>query len=64
MDFILWNLQTIMPGKNNDDAELLEAFVSRCGLQNPHLEKELVRTVFELRAMMVNGEYPQTFSVC
>ena len=48
--------------ENNDDAELLKLlYLSLRALQNPHLEKELVRTVFELRAMMVNGEYPQTF---
>jgi DNA repair protein RecO (recombination protein O) len=49
--------------ENNDEAEMLKLlYVTLRALTNPHLDRELVRTVFELRSMVVNGEYPEVFS--
>lgn len=49
--------------ENNDEAEMLKLlYVSLRALLNGHLDKELVRSVFELKAMVINGEYPQVFS--
>ena len=49
--------------ENNDEAEMLKLlYVSLRALLNAHLDKELVRSVFELKAMVINGEYPQVFS--
>ena len=45
--------------ENLDASELLKLlYVSLRALSNPHLEKELVRSVFEMRAMLLDGEYP------
>ncbi len=49
--------------ENNDEVELLKLlYASMRALVNPHLDRELVRRVFELKAMVVNGEYPEVFS--
>lgn len=49
--------------ENNDEAEMLKLlYVSMRALLNPRLDKELVRSVFELKAMVLNGEYPEVFS--
>lgn len=49
--------------ENNDESEMLKLlYVSLRALLNPHLEKELVRSVFELKAMVIGGEYPEVFS--
>lgn len=49
--------------ENNDEAEMLKLlYVSLRALLNTHLDKELVRSVFELKAMVINGEYPQVFA--
>ncbi len=45
--------------ENLDASGLLKLlYVSLRALSNPHLENELVRSVFEMRAMMLDGEYP------
>ena len=50
--------------ENNDEVELLKLlYASMRALANPHLDRELVRRVFELKAMVVNGEYPRCFPV-
>lgn len=50
--------------ENNDEAQMLNLlYVSLRALLNKKLDRELVRTVFELKAMVINGEYPETF-VC
>ena len=36
-------------------------YVSFKALTDERLKKELVKCVFELKAMMINGEYPETF---
>ena len=45
--------------ENLDASSLLKLlYVSLRALANPRLENELVRSVFEMRAMMLDGEYP------
>lgn len=49
--------------EGNDEKEMLNLlYASLRALENPHLDKVLVRYVFELKAMVINGEYPQVFS--
>jgi len=49
--------------ENKDDAELLKLlYVSLRALTNQRLSRELVRYTFELKAMMLNGEYPEVFT--
>lgn len=48
--------------ENNDERELLKLlYVALRALENPRLDRKLVRYVFELKAMVINGEYPQCF---
>lgn len=48
--------------EGNDEKEMLNLlYASLRALENPHLNKTLVRYVFELKAMMINGEYPEVF---
>ncbi len=48
--------------EGNDEKEMLNLlYASLRALENPHLNKTLVRYVFELKAMVINGEYPQVF---
>lgn len=45
--------------ENLEASELLKLlYVSLRALSNPRLENELVRSVFEMRAMLLDGEYP------
>lgn len=45
--------------ENLEASELLKLlYVSLRALSNPHLENELVRSVFEMKAMLLDGEYP------
>jgi DNA repair protein RecO (recombination protein O) len=49
--------------ENNDEKEMLKlAYQSLRALENEHIPKELVRRVFELRAIAINGEGPNVFS--
>ena len=53
--------------ENNDEVQMLKLlYTSLRALTNPHLHKELVRCVFELKTMVINGEYPEVFccAVC
>ena len=48
--------------ENNDEADMLGLlYVSLKALLNPRLDRELVRSVFELKTMVTAGEYPQVF---
>jgi DNA repair protein RecO (recombination protein O) len=49
--------------ENNDEKEMLKlTYQSLRALEHPHIPKELVRLVFELKAMTINGEGPNVFS--
>lgn len=49
--------------ENNDEREMLKLlYQSLRALENPHIPKALVRVVFELKAMTINGEGPDVFS--
>lgn len=48
--------------ENEDGTQLLKLlYQSLRALMNPHLDNRLVRAVFELKAMVFQGEYPQVF---
>lgn len=48
--------------ENADDGELLKLlYASLLALGKPSLPNRLVRCVYELKAMVLNGEYPETF---
>ena len=49
--------------ENVDESQMIKLlYQSLRALLNEHLPNELVKTVYELKAMTVNGEYPQVFS--
>ncbi|HIT89868.1 MAG TPA: DNA repair protein RecO [Candidatus Merdenecus merdavium] len=49
--------------ENNDEAEMLKLlYASLKALNNPYLDHNLVRYIFELKALVINGEYPDFFS--
>lgn len=49
--------------ENNDEREMLKLlYQSLRALENPRIPKELVRVVFELKAITINGEGPDVFS--
>lgn len=48
--------------ENSDEKELLKLlYVALRALEDPRFHNVLVRYVFELKAMMLNGEYPEMF---
>ena len=45
------------------EKDMLNLLYLACkALSNPHLDDRLVRRIFELRALVINGEYPDVFS--
>lgn len=49
--------------ENNDEREMLKLlYQSMRALETARFDRELVRAVFELRAIAINGEGPQVFS--
>lgn len=48
--------------ENSDEVEMLKLlYRSLRALESPHIPKELVRVVFELKAITINGEGPSVF---
>jgi len=52
--------------ENTDELPMLKLLYQTCrALMKPALSRPLIRRVFELKALTINGEYPQMFScVC
>lgn len=49
--------------ENKPEKDMLNLLYLSCkALENPRLDNRLVRCIFELRAMVINGEYPDVFS--
>ena len=49
--------------ENNDEKEMLKLlYQSLRALESPHIPKELVRVVFELKGITINGEGPSVFA--
>jgi len=49
--------------ENSDDLQLLKLLYQTCrALMKPTLSNPLIRRIFELKALQINGEYPQMFS--
>jgi DNA repair protein RecO (recombination protein O) len=49
--------------ENNDEKEMLKlVYQSLRALENPHIPKDLVRLIFELKAVAINGEGPNVFA--
>lgn len=49
--------------ENNDECEMLKLlYQTMRALESPAYKKELVRVIFELKAIALNGEGPQVFS--
>lgn len=49
--------------EENDESQMINLlYASLRALLRPSLDDRLVRRIFELKAMVINGEYPQVFS--
>lgn len=49
--------------ENADEIHMLKLlYQSLRALESPHLNNHLVRRIFELKAMVINGEYPNVFA--
>lgn len=49
--------------ENKPEKDMLNLLYLSCrALESPRLENRLIRCIFELRAMVINGEYPDMFA--
>lgn len=49
--------------ENSDEIHMLKLlYQSLRALENEHLDNRLIRRIFELKSMVINGEYPNVFS--
>ena len=53
-------------GKENaDEMQMINLlYVTVKALLNPHIDDRLIRRIFELRMLVIQGEYPQMFACC
>lgn len=53
-------------GKENaDEMQIINLlYVTAKALLNPHMDDHLIRRIFELRMLVIQGEYPQMFACC
>ena len=57
MDFTFWNLPGIMPESITMRPNLLKLLYQTLrALTNPHLNNRLVRYIYELKVVAINGE--------
>lgn len=61
--FYFLELASYYTQENNDERQMLKLlYQSLRALQHPSLNNRLVKVIYELRVLVVNGEYPNVFS--
>ena len=61
--FYFLELASYYTQENNDERQMLKLlYQSLRALQHPSLDNRLVKVIYELRVLVVNGEYPNVFS--
>ncbi len=61
--FYFLELASYYTQENNDEREMLKLlYQSIRALEHPSLDNRLVKVIYELRVLVVNGEYPNVFS--
>lgn len=61
--FYFLELAAYYTQENNDESQMLKLlYQSLRALEHPSLDNRLVKVIYELRVLVVNGEYPNVFS--